>query len=57
MNVTTGAVLHELARNRFPPATGVSLKETESCTEGLNAAGMTGDGRSPAVEREERRAA
>lgn len=57
MNVTSGAVLQELARKRLPAATGISLKETESWTVGLKVEGMTGDGRREADEREERRAA
>lgn len=56
VNEMVGASLTSLTLNKLPAATDLSLKETESSTEGLKVSGMMGEGRRAALEREESRA-
>lgn len=51
VNETVGTSLTSLTRNKLPAATGFSLNDTESSTEGLKVSGMTSEGRRAALER------
>ena len=51
MKETLGTSLTSLTLNKLPAATGFSLKDTDSSTEGLKASGMTSEGRRAALER------